>query len=551
MRPQRGNPSYPAFHLMTTDAERQRVYSAMDQRERDKFTCSMAGRMPPLAERQLQANRFKSNKQRMKERELECDQYFASFAEISEELPTVSDFVASPLAKFVTIAAQDSGYTGRTEDLFMTEVHPLFLQAKAATNKADFASWKEALRSEHASEWYQAAQIEVETLEKMKCWEVVDRLPSMKVLGSTWALRLKRYPDGQVKKFKARFCARGDQQVTGVDVFETWAPVAQLTTIQMMLILEVLLGLCSKQGDVTAAFVHALIDSRADIYVAMPHGFGIKGKKVLKLRRCLYGLKDSPCQYWLYTVKKMESCGLKQSTLDPCLFVGDKVICVIHVDDSLFWAKCEKDIAEVTERLRGEGVQLQPEDDTAGFLGIDLRGDPETGFIEMTQTGLIDRVIRALGLNLGNITLKWTPASREPLVKDLNGPPATGEFNYASVVGMLLYLSGNTQSDLAYAVNCCARYMTNARESHEVGCKRIGRYLKSTRLRGTIIQPVLGASRSLRIDCYPDADFAGLYGYERYDDPTCVKSRTGFVITLNDAPMLAKLSLQMEVVFRY
>ena len=44
-----------------------------------------------------------------------------------------------------------------------------------------------------------------------------------------------------------------------------------------MLILEVLLGLCSKQGDVTAAFVHALIDSRADVYVAMPHGFGIKG----------------------------------------------------------------------------------------------------------------------------------------------------------------------------------------------------------------------------------------------------------------------------------
>ena len=159
-----------------------------------------------------------------------------------------------------------------------------------------------------------------------------------------------------------------------------------------MLILEVLLGLCSKQGDVTAAFVHALIDSRADIYVAMPHGFGIKGK-VLKLRRCLYGLKDSPRQYWLYTVEKMESCGLKQSTLDPCLFVGDKVICVIHVDDSLFWAKCEKDIAEVTERLRGEGVQLQPEDDTAGFLGIDLRRDPETGFIEMTQTGLIDRII--------------------------------------------------------------------------------------------------------------------------------------------------------------
>ena len=100
--------------------------------------------------------------------------------------------------------------------------------------------------------------------------------------------------------------------------------------------------------------------------------------------------------------------------------------------------------------------------------------DPETGFIEMTQTGLIDRIIQALGLDSSNVTVKWTPASRELLVKDLNGPPATGEFNYASVVGMLLYLSGNTRSDLAYAVNCCARYMTNPRESHEVGLKRTG-----------------------------------------------------------------------------
>ena len=98
----------------------------------------MLGRMPPQAKRQLQANRFKSNKQRIRERELECDQYFASFAEISEELPTVSDFMASPLAKFVTIAAQDSGYTGRTEDLFMTEVHPFFYRQRLRPTRLIF-----------------------------------------------------------------------------------------------------------------------------------------------------------------------------------------------------------------------------------------------------------------------------------------------------------------------------------------------------------------------------------------------------------------------------
>ena len=398
------------------------------------------------------------------------------------------------------------------------------------------------MQSDYASEWFKAAQIEIETLEKMKCWDVVDRTPDMKVLGGTWAFKLKRFPDGLAKKFKARFCARGDQQTQGVDVFETWAPVAQWSTIRMMLILEVLLGLKSKQGDVTAAFVHAPVDERSDVYVSMPQGFGIKGK-VLKLKRCLYGLRDSPRQYWKYTVEKMEACGLKQSNLDPCLFVSDKVICICHVDDYLFWSRNESDITDVFDKLRDEGVQIEPEDDTAGFLGIDMHRDSD-GVIELTQTGLIDRVIRALGLDNGQVHPKFTPASGDPLVKDLDGAPADGDFSFASVVGMMLYLSGNTRPDIAYAVNCCARYMANPRKSHEIALKRIGRYLKLTRRRGLFIKPVLGDSRSLKIDCYPDADFAGLYGYEKYDDPTCVKSRTGFVITINDAPLLAKSSLQ-------
>ena len=68
---------------------------------------------------------------------------------------------------------------------------------------------------------------------------------------------MKRFPGGLIKKFKARFCARGDQQLEGVDFFETYAPVVQRTTVRMVLILENLLKLKSKQGDVTAAFLHA------------------------------------------------------------------------------------------------------------------------------------------------------------------------------------------------------------------------------------------------------------------------------------------------------
>ena len=118
-----------------------------------------------------------------------------------------------------------------------------------------------------------------------------------------------------------------------------------------MLILEVLLDLKSKQRDVTAEFLHADIPPDEEVYVAIPRGFEKKGK-VLKLKKTLYGLRQSPRALWKYMVEKMEACGMKQSELDPCLFVGEKVISICYVDDLLFWSKDARDIQTLAMQLR-------------------------------------------------------------------------------------------------------------------------------------------------------------------------------------------------------
>jgi hypothetical protein len=115
---------------------------------------------------------------------------------------------------------------------------------------------------------------------------------------STWAFKCKRYPDGLIKKFKACFCARGDQQIIGFDFFKTYAPVVQWTTIRLMFILEILLGLKSKQGDITCAFLYADLEPGENVYVDMPLGFSqyLKDgtKKCLKLKKTLKELWQSP-----------------------------------------------------------------------------------------------------------------------------------------------------------------------------------------------------------------------------------------------------------------
>jgi hypothetical protein len=309
-----------------------------------------------------------------------------------------------------------------------------------------------------------------------------------------------------------------------------------------MLILEVLLGLKSKQGDVTAAFLHAMLGPDEHVYCEMPPGFKSQGK-VLKLKKTLYGLRQSPRAFWKYLVERMEMCGMVQSKLDPCLFIGTKVIAISYVDDLIFWSRDKQDIHAVAMKLRDVGVDLEQETDAAGFLGIRMERDSKTGLLEMKQEGLILRIIEAMGLDVGTVNSKWTPAEAAPLIKDSEGDPASGTFSYSSVVGMLLYLSGHTRPDIAYAVNCAARYMFCAKKSHEEALKRIGRYLKATRSRGLIINP---SSNILKIDAYPDADFAGMYGYEKHDDPSCVKSRTGYVINVADCPVLWQSKLQTE-----
>ncbi len=154
------------------------------------------------------------------------------------------------------------------------------------------------------------------------------------------------------------------------------------------------------------------------------------------------------------------------------------MICVVYIDDLIFWSREVPQINQVAMKLQDLGIDLEKEDNAAGFLGVTLDHDASTGLLEMKQTGLIKRVIEALGLDDEYAKGKHTPPKTKALVKDADGEVAHGGFSYSSVVGMLLYLSGHTHPDIAYAVNCCAKYMFGPKHSHELALKRIGRYLK-------------------------------------------------------------------------
>ncbi len=164
---------------------------------------------------------------------------------IEDSLPSISDLINSPLSKYITLAANDCGYDGMAEELIVQYVHPLFLRAHSTASKEENPGWQEMMQGKFADDYWKAMEVKIFTLESINVWEVVDRKDDMNVTNSTWAFKCKCYADGLIKKFKARFCAHEDQQLEGIDFFETHAPVVQWTTVCLMFVLEVLLGLKS------------------------------------------------------------------------------------------------------------------------------------------------------------------------------------------------------------------------------------------------------------------------------------------------------------------
>ena len=92
---------------------------------------------------------------------------------------------------------------------------------------------------------------------------------------------------------------------------------------------------------------------------------------------CFVGTKVI-CVVYIDDLIFWETCGLEQSKFDPCLFIGTKVIYVVYVDDLIFWSKDTLAINDSAMQLRELGVDLEQEDDAAGFLGVTLEQDPET-----------------------------------------------------------------------------------------------------------------------------------------------------------------------------
>ena len=178
----------------------------------------------------------------------------------------------------------------------------------------------EVYSSLDADLWKEAVQSEMDSIMSNGTWEVVDRPYGCKPVGCKWVLKKKLRPNGTINKYKARLVAKGYTQKEGEDYFDTYSPVARLTTIRVLLSLAASHGLLVHQMDVKIAFLNGELEE--EIYMDQPDGFVAKGQegKVCKLLKSLYGLKQARKQWHEKFDKTLTSAGFAVNEADKCVY---------------------------------------------------------------------------------------------------------------------------------------------------------------------------------------------------------------------------------------
>ena len=177
-------------------------------------------------------------------------------------------------------------------------------------------------------------QTELNALEQTGTWKIVD-LPSLvKPIGCIWVYKVNHNEDGSIKRYKAHLVSK-DNQIEGLDYFDTFSLVAKVTTVRLVIALASINHWFLHQLDVNNAFLHR--ELHEDVYMIVPPGVvPSKPNQVCKLPKSLYGLKQASRKWYEKLTSLLINNGYIQATSDTSLFTKKTSECfttlLVYVD---------------------------------------------------------------------------------------------------------------------------------------------------------------------------------------------------------------------------
>jgi hypothetical protein len=263
-----------------------------------------------------------------------------------------------------------------------------------------------------------------------------------------------------------------------LDFDETYAPVARLESIRILLAYATYHGFKLYQMDLKSAFLNGPI--KEEVYVEQPPGFEDSkySNHVYKLSKALYGLKQAPRAWYECLRGFLIANGFKVGKADPILFTKtiakDLFVCQIYVDDIIF-GSTNKSTCEEFSRIMIQKFEMSMMGELKYFLGFQVKQLQEGTFI--SQTKYIQDILTKFGMK-DSKPIKTPMGTNGHLDVDTGGKSVDQKV-YRSMIGSLLYLCAS-QPDIMLSVCMCARFQADPKEVHLRAIKRILRYLVYT-----------------------------------------------------------------------
>lgn len=391
---------------------------------------------------------------------------------------------------------------------------------KETLDDANGLTLEEALKGPEREQWLKAVSEELQCFEDNSAWELADAPDNGTIVKCKWVLK-KKYDTENNVRYRARLVAKGFMQKEGVDYVETFSPVVRHTTLRLLFALAVQLNLDITHLDVTTAFLNG--DLEETIYMQKPASFpnSKNDGKVLRLKKAIYGLKQSSRAWYRKVDDCLISMGYKRSKIESCLYTKNsnksKTIVTLYVDDFFIFSD---DVSE-TDNLKSvlaSHFKLKDLGAVRQCLGMNVSVDKANGVVTLSQESYVNQLLEKFNM----LECKTADTPMDAKLSINKSEKCNVQFPYQQLVGSLMYLAVLTRPDIFFSVVFLSQFNNCYDSEHWLYAKRVLRYLKKTKHYGLTYTK----NGNSKLKGFVDAD----WGNNVVDR----KSYTGLCFTLSD-----------------
>lgn len=394
------------------------------------------------------------------------------------------------------------------------------------------STYNQAINCVDKDKWLASMRQEYDSFITQKVFTEVERTPEMKLIDSKWVYKIKLNDQNEISKFKSRIVARGFEQVCGINYTDIFAPVAKHKSLKFILSVTAAKDNELCQLDIVTAFLQSNIDT--DIFMVPPPGYQ-HGNKVWKLKKSVYGLKQSPRNWNMEVSSFLEKLGYKSCKQDSCLLIKhtsngiiymsvyvDDITVSFSKEDSEIWNKDKQSILS-----KYQGTDLGQ---CTYILNMKISRNKKDKLLFLSQSNYVDKILAELEMS-NNMKAVHNPATADDMTTPLdNTTPRqlnTQEHKrFRQIIGKLSYIAQTTRPDIAYSVNLLTHYLAQPYHHHLTASIKILKYLNIHKDNCLVFgKHSYNDINQMHIKVYSDANYAN--AKDR-------KSISGIILLLNN-----------------